>query len=622
MFSKINLQSRLLGLALFALIVFGLVAYNSSLEIRMNQELAILNDFSKYLVKDLNRHAVNDNALQAYLNHENFLPENYFLVIKSDKSTLMPSQGSYYIHTLPYEKLFREPDQNGFFHLHNSQFTWSKIKSNSYNLILLHKLPDDTFLKFFYSLGFPLIIAGILIMSLVYWTTLLLKSLITTLQEKNISMQHMVLHDALTDLPNRFLLQDRIEHQIAISKRDNSPFSVVVIDINRFKEVNDTLGHHFGDALLVSVADTLLENLRDTDTVARIGGDEFALLLPNVNQESIFNIIEHLKKVFYRSYKLGDHTIHVDANMGCSFFPDHGMDTALLIQRADIALYTAKEKNQHYTFYNPKKDKTNIKRFRLSSDLRKAIDNNELELYYQPQINTSNNECDSLEALIRWHHPQNGVISPAEFIPLAEHNGLINSISEWVIISAIKQISEWRNAGFTFTVAINLSSIDIQDPSLPSRIDFHLKSQNVPTNALIVEVTETAIMLNVKNAKKILVQLHNLGVKISLDDFGTGFSSLNHLRHFPIDEVKIDSSFIASMLENKEDLALVKAIIDLSHDLSINVVAEGVETLQEVHMLAKLNCDQLQGYHFSKPIPAHQIINSLQEIKLLRSSII
>jgi EAL domain-containing protein (putative c-di-GMP-specific phosphodiesterase class I) len=283
-------------------------------------------------------------------------------------------------------------------------------------------------------------------------------------------------------------------------------------------------------------------------------------------------------------------------------------------------MYSSKEKNQHYTIYNPKKDKTNIKRFRLSNDLRKAIDNNELELYYQPQINTVNNDCNSFEALIRWHHPENGIIPPDDFIPLAEHTGLIISVSEWVLNSALKQISDWRKKGFNFNVAVNLSSIDVQDASLPSRIKLLLDAHDISTDKLIIEVTETAMMLNVKNAKKILQQIHDIGIKIALDDFGTGYSSLNHLRHFPIDEVKIDRSFISSMISNKDDYALVKAIIDLSHDLNIAVVAEGVETLQEVHLLNKLNCDRLQGYHFSKPIPAQQVISSLKEIKLLNGT--
>ena len=620
MLSRYKLQLTFMGLALFALLIFGMVAYDSSLEIRMQQEIKILENFAEYIAKDLSRHASSDEALQAYLNHDNFLPKNYLLITKKDNKIFSPFNQKPTIKNLPYKKIFEQQENNGFFNLSNNQFTWDRVKIKNYHAILFHQLPNDTFTKFFRSLGLPLIITGVLIMWLVFWATFLLNSMINKLKEKNISMQHMVLHDALTNLPNRFLLQDRIEQTIKNSRRNNTAFAIIVIDLNRFKDINDTLGHHFGDAVLIAVSDALQDNLRESDTAARLGGDEFAILVPDVNQSSLVTVIDHLKNAFHRDYELGDHKLYIDVSMGVAFYPEHGTDAAILSQRAEMAMYIAKQTGSTFSVYSPENDNACIERLKLSSELRKAIENEEFELYYQPQFNCSNGKSDFLEALIRWHHPENGLIPPTEFIHLAENMGLIHNLSQWVIKAAIQQCAKWRASGFDFKVAINLSAWDIQESSLPSCIQRLLDANQVPNNSLIIEVTETVMMSNVKRASKILQELHDSGIKIALDDFGTGFSSLNHLRHFPIDEVKIDRSFVSSMLSNPDDLALVKAIIDLSHDLKINVVAEGVETLHEAHILNELNCDRLQGYHYSKPIPADQVLTCLSEIQLLKQS--
>lgn len=306
--------------------------------------------------------------------------------------------------------------------------------------------------------------------------------------------------------------------------------------------------------------------------------------------------------------------------MGIAFFPEHAKNAATLTQRAEMAMYATKQMGTSYSIYSPEKDKTNIKRLKLSADLRNAIKNNELELYYQPQINSSDKKCNHLEALIRWHHPESGLIPPTLFIPLAENIGLIRTISQWVMKSAIEQCGQWRQEGYEITVAINLSAWDLQEVSLPSRLQMILDANQVPNTSLIIEVTETTMMSNVERASKILQELHESGIHIALDDFGTGFSSLNHLRHFPIDEVKIDRSFVSSMLTNDDDLALVKAIIDLSHDLKIDVVAEGVETLEEAKILSDYNCDRLQGYYYSKPIPAKQIIPVLTDTESIKQT--
>lgn len=620
MLAQYKLQIIFIGLALLALTIFGMVAYDRSLEIRMQQELSILGNFSEYLAKDLSRHSSTDGELQAYLNHENFLPKDYLLIIKKDNKIFTPYRNKNIIQELYYQRLFSMKNHNGYYDFSKNIFAWNRVNIKHYHAILLHKFPNDNFNTFFLSLGLPLIITGLIIMWLVFWAARIHNSLINKLKEKNKSMQHMVLHDALTNLPNRFLLQDRIEQTIKISTNSRSSFALIIIDLKRFKDINDSLGHHFGDALLIAISDSLQDNLHHSDIAARIGGNEFAVLVSGINEYTLSEAIDDLKNIFYRDYDLGDHKLYSDASMGVAFFPEHGTNAATLTQRAEMAMNIAKQTGSNYEVYSPENDKTNVERLKLSSDLRDAITNKEFELYYQPQFNYSDNKCTHLEALIRWHHPKNGITQPTQFIPLAESIGLISNISQWVMQSAIQQCGQWRKQGHEFNVAINLSAGDILETTLPSRIQLLLDTNQVPNESLIVEVTETVMTTNVKRASEILQQLHDSGIKIALDDFGTGFSSLNHLRHFPIDEVKIDRSFVSTMLTNSDDLALVKAIIDLSHDLNICVVAEGVETLQEAATLNDFSCDRLQGYHYSKPIPVDQVLTCLSEIQVLKQS--
>ena len=608
MFIRYKLQIFFLGLALLALSSFGIVAYDSSLKVRIQQEISILKNFSEYILNDIARHANTAEQLQSYIDNQEFLPENYLLIVKKDNNFFLPRKQKGNLKSSFFVRLFSNKNINGFTEVNGNKFTWIKSSFKNYKALLIHKLPNDTLVQFFYSIGLPLIITGFIIMWLVFWASVLLNSLINKLKEKNISMQHMVMHDALTSLPNRYFLHDKIEDTIKIAKKELSTFAVIIVDLRRFKEINDTLGHHFGDALLIAISDLLQSELDSPYTPARFSGDKFAILVPNINQNNISNIIEHIQNIFCRSFELGDHKIYIDATMGVAFFPEHGINSAILTQRAEMTMSIAKKASALYSVYDPETDTTSLENLKINNSLRKAISNKSFELYYQPQIKYSNQECTHFEALIRWHHAKHGSIPPDQFIPLAEKMGLIQSISNWVMESAIKQCSEWHTAGFEFTVAINLSAWDIQETDLPIRLQSLLNKYLLPSENLIVEVTETGITSNIKQASKILNQIHDLGIKIALDDFGTGFSSLHHLRRFPISEVKIDRMFISSMNENSDDLALVKAIIDLSHDLKIDVVAEGVETIQEVNTLNNYCCDRLQGYYYSKALAVKDII--------------
>lgn len=614
-FTRYKFQFIFLGVALLSLTMFGIVAYDSSLKLRIQQENQNLHAFSEYISNDISQHvhARTNTTLHAYINSKGFLPSDYFLIIKKDNNIFISGKEKITTNNIPYLTLSDNKETSGVFNNGENQFSWNKLNIKNTQTLLIHQLPNNTINEFFNSIGTPLIITGIIIMWLVFWATMMLNTVINKLKEKNISMQHMVLHDALTDLPNRFLLHDKIEDAIKHAKNNKSAFAIVIIDLKRFKEINDTLGHHVGDALLIAVSDSLQGELDESNIAARFSGDKFAILIPDINQQTFFEKINHLQNIFCKSYQLGDHKIYIDASMGVSFFPEHGSDSAKLTQRAEMSMYVAKKSGLFYSVYNPEEDTGNVENLKLGNDLRNAIANEEFELYYQPQFNASSNKCDHLEALIRWQHPEFGFIPPTQFIPFAENMGLIHQISEWVMRTAIKQCGIWHATGYKFTIAINLSAWDIQEPTLPSRIESLLEQYKVPHSSLIVEVTETDITSNIKRASIILQQLHDSGIRIALDDFGTGYSSLNHLRHFPINEVKIDRSFVSSMISNSDDLALVKAIIDLSHDLKIEVVAEGVETLEEVQVLKSYNCDRLQGYYYSKAVTPAQIISYVTE---------
>ncbi len=421
------------------------------------------------------------------------------------------------------------------------------------------------------------------------------------------TLRRQARHDALTDLPNRTLLSERVEQALNAARRDDRPLALFLLDLDRFKDINDTLGHHIGDALLREIAGRLQGMLRNADTVARLGGDEFAILLPGADEAGARRVAAALLQVLDAPVALAGHTLHTAASVGIALYPTHGSDLDTLLRHADVAMYAAKNAHAGVTVYATALDVSSIDRHALMTDLRQAITDNTLTLHYQPLASLHTGEVVGLEALLRWIHPKRGLIPPDQFIPLAEQTGLIGAVTSWVLEEALRQWTLWERLGSHPVVQVNLSMRDVQDLCLPDQVAMLLHRHTVPPAQLTLEITESALMADPVRARDVLTRLAALGVRLAIDDFGTGYSSLGYLRELPVHEVKIDQLFVRGMHEHAKDAAIVHSIVALGHALGLTVVAEGVETRAMWDLLEALGCDMAQGYYISRPLPESDV---------------
>ncbi|MBI3622055.1 MAG: EAL domain-containing protein [Nitrospirae bacterium] len=426
-------------------------------------------------------------------------------------------------------------------------------------------------------------------------------------------IQRLAYYDTLTDLPNRTLLQDRLRQTIMAGQRELKPVALLLLDLNHFKEINDTLGHHHGDLVLQQVGLRLRGVLRESDTVARLGGDEFAVVLPLAQAEHAELVVRKIMSALEPPIVIRDLPVAVEASIGIALYPDHGDRAELLIQRADVAMYAAKQSGSGSMVYAAEHDRHSPRRLTLMGELRQAIERNQLLLHYQPKINIRTHRAIGVEALVRWKHPEHGLIPPDEFIPAAEQTGLIVPLTRWVLQEAARQCRALHDAGMMLGMAANLSVRNLQDPKLPGQVAEALEEFGVKPNWLELEITESAMMTDPANALQVLTQLNGARVRLCIDDFGTGYSSLGYLTNLPISTIKIDKSFVIGMTASKKDLVAVRSIIDLGHNLELKVVAEGVENQESWDQLAALGCDAAQGYYMSRPLPADELIRWLSE---------
>ncbi len=420
-------------------------------------------------------------------------------------------------------------------------------------------------------------------------------------------IQHIAQHDVLTGLPNRSLLQDRLSQAVAYSARTGRAVWVMLIDLDRFKFVNDSMGHKAGDVLLMTIAARLRSTLRETDTVARLSGDEFVVILTEHNDERLApEIVQRLMDAIAQPVMLGIKEFFVTCSIGVSVYPTDGAGADSLIEHADIAMYRAKKLGRNnYQFYTPAMNEEAMERVRIESALRNALERNEFVLHYQPQVNLVSGQVVGMEALLRWQHPELGVVAPSRFITVAEETGLIVPIGAWVMRTACAQTKLWQDAGLgRLRVAVNLSARQFGAPDLLADITGVLESTALDPACLEIELTESLFMSDVTQAVEVLHGMKSLGVNLSIDDFGTGYSSLSYLSRFPIDVLKIDRSFVSDISRDASDAAIVASIIALAHNLKLSVIAEGVETIEQLDYLRRHGCDEMQGYYFSRPLAA------------------
>ena len=442
-----------------------------------------------------------------------------------------------------------------------------------------------------------------------------------TINRQRGTLAYLAYHDALTDLPNRRPLKDRLTLALAQARRNEQMLAVMFLDLDQFKVVNDTAGHVEGDKLLQSVSQQLNSVLREGDTVARVGGDEFILLLPKIEQlADATEIAERVLTAVGRTRVIVGHEFNISISIGITLFPTDGDDAETLLTNADIAMYQAKEQGKNnFQFFTPVMNTRIQNRLALENDLRHGLERGEFVVYYQPQLNISTGQIVGVEALVRWQHPERGLVLPMEFIPVAEETGLIVPLGEWVLHAACAQIRSWQEAGLPpLRVAVNLSAREFQQGNLIEAVAGVLEETGLAPEFLQLEITEGVSIQDVDFTIKVMGELKEMGVQIAIDDFGTGYSALSYLRRFPIDVVKIDRSFVCDLTIDSTDAEIATTIIVMAHNLGLEVIAEGVETEEQLAFLKQRRCDEMQGYLFSKPVPAEKLEEILVQGKRLQ----
>lgn len=447
---------------------------------------------------------------------------------------------------------------------------------------------------------------------------------ITERKNKEKEVEYQAQHDSLTNLPNRILFHKRLLLTLDEAKGNESQVAVMFLDLDGFKNINDSLGHSIGDHLLQLVAKRLNNCIRHGDTIARMGGDEFTVILPKVTSKNDVQVVAHrMIESLKEPFKIDQHELHITTSIGISIYPVDGENAEMIIKNADTAMYYAKENGKnHYQIYIPEMSVISLERLKIESNLRKALLNNEFYLHYQPKIDSDKGLITGLEALLRWNNPSLGIVPPDKFIPIAEENGLILEIGEWVLREACRQLQTWHEKGYrTLRVAVNVSIRQITDINFKEQVDSILEEVGMEAKWLELEITESTLMKNPKEVIDILDALKEKGIQISIDDFGTGYSSLNYLKRFPVHTLKIDRSFIKELSTSQDDQSIIKSIVAMAHNLNLKVIAEGVETEEQFIFLRAIGCNEIQGYFISKPEPVEQIQIFLSSSKSIKKKV-
>ena len=619
---KARLTLSFVAVAIFVLIIFGYVSYRITTDAGIEREVALTRAFIRQEIGLLSSRLADETALEGMHSTIAKLENNSQQLV-----FLFDDQGSYTVSVplpdyfgtgyreLPITELIKTDGDDGEFKFGGDEFVWASaaIKGLPYHLAIVQRLQKDM-PAFIENQRGRLFITGIIVVWIATWAALILTAFITKkLDRQNNALLHQALHDDLTDLPNRVLLYDSLDRVLQGADAKNIRGALLVMDLDHFKEINDTLGHSSGDLLLQQVGARVRDMIRKTDVVARLGGDEFAVLLPGIGAEQGVERARKIMEILERPFVIEDIQLDIEASIGITLFPEHGKDADTLIRRADVAMYHAKDKGCGYFIYEHEADPYSMRRLALMGELRYAIAQNELTLHYQPKVDLTTGHTMGVEALLRWNHPQHGFIPPDEFVPLAERTGLIRPLTLWVLNAALRQSHIWRMMGIELVVAVNLSARNLQESKLSSQIVDLLDAWDVPPSSLIVEVTESALMDDHSNARKILSDIKGVGVDASLDDFGTGYSSLVSLNQLPIAEIKIDRSFVMDMNSNQQSAAIVRSTIDLGHNLNRLVTAEGVEDRKTLEILMTMGCDKAQGYFLSRPLPADELVDWLKQ---------
>lgn len=600
-----QLIGSIVGISILAQIVYGSVAYF----IVLDDHKQMSNNLLTHIINKISTNwAPGEEAKQLYLEKmlKRFSSPNSVLLMQDRDGKIYITENHDLSLGLTSNLFDRDKElESGALEINDNVYHLAKVTlpADQGQLILLN-LEDEIANRSYAKLSARLLTTSIIIIWLAIWIALILSSIISKkLEKKNQELRYQSLHDGLTDLPNRTSLIDYLNQAQLISDREQNEFALLVMDLDNFKEVNDTLGHNIGDQLLLDISHSIQQTLRKNDILSRLGGDEFAILLPATNMEGAKTCVTKILDRLNQPHYIGQTNINCKLSIGIALYPQHGEGPKVLLQHADIAMYQAKQNKNGYAIYDPKLNPHSIKKLQLMSDLREAVEQGQLDVYYQPMIDQYSVCTIGAEALVRWNHPRSGFIAPDDFIPIAERTGLIKQLTIIVLKKAIRSCKQWHDQGHEMTVSINISAHCLQDSTFTDQLNEIIQSTQLPASKVELEITESTLMHNMDSAKTMLQKLHEIGFKISIDDFGTGFSSLAYLRELPVDTLKIDKSFVLDMNSSESNATIVKTIIELAHNLNYSVVAEGVEDEQTLKHLGSLRNDVAQGYYFSKPLP-------------------
>lgn len=584
--------------------LFDLVAYTGVHDYSHHYDLNYLQDHNEHILLTIDKERPIAEQLSRLTKPH--AADKHHVVILNEGGEIVSGNINKGVPTVPshlvLESLQGKTTVTNETYLGEKEYLWAANRIPDTPYILLTTLVDpldESAAKAFYNyIGIPLTITAFFGIWISLWAGV---ALLKKLQRHQQIARHKASFDQVTKLPNSTTLLHTVKQTL-----ENNPgeHALCIISLERFREINDSLGHDDGDEVLRQVGARLKAASRVTDTVARFGGKKFAIFLPNSNINAIDIVSQKLLSALDPAFEISDHRLYIRGIMGMAITPDHAEDAKSLIHKADIAIKQAQALSKDVAIYDPNNDNNNIERLDLANDLRNAIHDDCLELYYQPQLNLGNGQIAGVEALCRWIHPKKGFVPPDVFIEIAERTGLIKPLTEWVMETAIRQCAQWHKEGKALHVAINLSARSLHDEGLMDHIKKLVDKYRLAPNNIILEITETAMMLNPDNAKILLSRLSKFGLRISIDDFGTGYSSLGYLKQLPIEEIKIDRSFVMNMAQDDNDASIVKATVGLAHDLGLKVVAEGIEDNETLEHLKHLTCDLAQGYYISKPMPA------------------
>ncbi len=603
-----------LASSLGIIVLFTSIAFTSALDFTRHQIPSLLHDHNQHLIEMLPE-TPSLGQIQAMLPHHE---------TRSDNLSVIDAEGR--LLTTADNRSSQEPlahidsksllsASSGFATIDDEEYIWAStpVPDTPYTIVNTHRRSQTTLHDFMKHIGVPIAFAALISIWLSTWGAMVISALFHKLNEQHDQLEHQARHDPLTGLPNRDALSQTIDE--AIARRDGDPqtLAVCMIDLQQFKEINDSLGHHCGDELLRQVARRLNAVLQAPDQAGRFYGNKFAIMLSNAGEAAIDSIAETLLGTLENAFEIDGRCLYIRGTLGVALYPQHATRAPDLLQKAEAAIFQARKNTQNAAVFQALDNKGAAERLGLINDLRNALRDGQLELHYQPKLDLRNHRLIGAEALARWVHPQHGPIPPDQFIEIAERTGLIKELTRWVLETAVQQCAHCHANGWVIKISANLSAINLHDEELVPLIASLLERHRLPARSLVVEITETAMMADPARAKAQLQKLDTLGVCISIDDFGTGYSSLGHLRQLPVDEIKIDKSFVMDMITSEDDASIVRATIGLAHDLGLEVVAEGVEDETILQQLTNMGCDIAQGYHIARPMPAAQFVAMLDE---------